>query len=175
MKDFSLLSDGQKTELLICFTDVTAFTSLVKSEGSENTVQILRDLATLMDERLGKTPGKIIKYIGDASLIVFPDECVDEGVRALLELKNGCDEYFVGRELPNRLTVALHYGEVFIVRLPPIQGIDVVGDAVNTTAMLEHGRSKGRFVISPQVFRKLESGTRKRFHKFTPPIVYYSE
>ena len=175
MESFSSLADGQTMSALICFTDVTGFTHLVKSQGSDGVVEILRDLTTMIDEHLQPTPGWIVKYIGDASLIAFPDGCVDEGVRSLLELKSKCDAYFEGRGLPNRITFAMHFGEVMVVRLPPVKGLDILGDAVNTAAMLEQGRSKGRFAISPQVFRKLDGPTRKSFHKFTPPVVYYAE
>ena len=175
MKDFQDIADGQKVEALICFTDMTGFAQAAKTLGTEAAVEMLRGLAIMMDDHLKPTPGWIVKYIGDASLIVFPDEWVDRGVSALLELKNACDAYLSDRDLPNRITFAMHFGEIMVVRLPPVEGLDIMGDAVNTTARLEGGRSKGRFVISPQVFRKLQPATRKRFHKFTPPVVYYGE
>ncbi|MAG13853.1 MAG: hypothetical protein CMN78_04590 [Spirochaetales bacterium] len=175
MKDFLRIIDGQKFQSLICFTDVTGFAQTVKALGTEGAVEMLRDLATTIDDHLRPTPGWIVKYIGDASLIVFPDEWVDEGVRTLLSLKQKCDAHLEERELPNKITFAMHFGEIMVIKLPPIEGFDVMGDAVNTTARLEGGRSKGRFVISPQVFRKLKPQTRKSFHKFTPPIVYYGE
>jgi hypothetical protein len=51
----------------------------------------------------------------------------------------------------------------------------VVGDSVNIAATLDRGRNQGKFIISPQVFRKLRPETRKYFHKFTPPVIYISE
>jgi len=175
MKDFSTIVDGQKTQALICFTDVTAFAQTVKTLGADCAVEMLRDLATTMTNHLKPTPGWIVKYIGDASLIVFPDEWVDDGVCALMSLKQTCDAHLEERNLPNRITFAIHFGEITVVKLPPVDGLDVMGDSVNTAARLEGGRSKGRFVISPQVFRKLKPETRKSFHKYTPPVVYYAE
>jgi len=34
---------------------------------------------------------------------------------------------------------------------------------------------KGRFTISPQLFRKLDAATRKSFHKYTPPVTYLAD
>jgi hypothetical protein len=36
-------------------------------------------------------------------------------------------------------------------------------------------RYKGRFIITPQVLRKLKPETRKLVHKFTSPVVYILE
>ena len=175
MKDFSNIADGDKIQALICITDITAFAQVAKTLGPEGALEMLRDLATTMNDHLKPTPGWIVKYIGDASLIVFPDEWVDEGVGALMSLKRTCDAYFEERNLPNRITFAIHVGDITVVKLPPVEGLDIMGDAVNTTARLEGGRSKGRFVISTQVFRALKPQTRKSFHKYTPPVVYYAE
>ncbi len=175
MKDFQNVADGEKIPALICFTDITGFARTARTSGTDAVVRMLRDLTGMIADHLDPTPGWIVKYIGDASLIVFPDEWVDQGVNALLKLKKTCDAYFTDRSMPNRITFAMHFGEITVVKLPPMQNMDILGDAVNTTARLEGGTSKGRFVISPQVFRKLKPETRKIFHKFTPPVVYHAE
>ena len=175
MKEFSSLADGQEIQALICFTDITNFAQVAKSKTNSEVADMLRDLATTIDNHLEPTKGWIVKYIGDASLIVFPDECVDEGICSLLDLKQVADSFFMERDLPNRFTFAAHFGAVTVVKLPPVQGLDILGDTINIAARLEGGLSKGRFVISPQVFRKLSPQTRKKFHRYTPPIVYYAE
>ena len=53
--------------------------------------------------------------------------------------------------------------------------IKFIGDSVNNAAMLAGKDYRARFVITPQVFRKLKPETRKKFHKFTPPVVYIAE
>jgi hypothetical protein len=66
-------------------------------------------------------------------------------------------------------------GPVCLVRLPPVDKPDVLGETVNIAAMAGSSHRPGGFAITPQVFRKLEPETRKAFHKFTPPIVYLAE
>lgn len=175
MKTFHNLSDGQKIDALICFADIVGFAPLAESMDEGDLVQLLKDVAQNAADVIGDSPGTIIKYIGDAMLAMFPDECVDEGVRTMLALKERQDQFFASRNLNLRITYASHVGPVTTVILPPIANLDILGRSVNTAAMLEKRGQRGRFIISAQVFRKLEPATRKRFHKFTPPIVYLAE
>ena len=114
--------------------------------------------------------GRVVKFIGDAGLLVFPAEHVDAGVLALFDLKQRVDEFMVGRGWPCRLMAKAHFGTVaagaFGARGD--KRYDVLGKTVNTTARLE---SAG-IALSADAFRQLSPETRKRFKKHTPPIAY---
>ncbi len=117
--------------------------------------------------------------MGDAGLIIFPDELIDSGVRALIELQKKLHDYIDSENLHNRVTMSMHYGEITLGKLEPIERPDCYGNAVNIAALMPQSgpsnRYKGRFIITPQVFRKLKPETRKLVHKFTPPVVYILE
>ena len=175
MQNFTTIKDGHKISALICMTDITGFARLSRSEDMETVYTILKDIAVISSKKIEETPGKIIKYIGDAALIIFPDGFVDEGVRVLLDFNAELEGYFKHKGYSNKVTFSLHFGEVILGRLPPFDSLDVFGDTVAIAFMLDRGAHSGRFVISPQVFRKLKPETRKRFHKFTQPVVYLAE
>jgi adenylate cyclase len=168
-------ADGHKIRALICFTDISGFTGISRSKDPEEAYRILREFAAISTEEVQDTTGCIVKYIGDSSLIVFPEEDADRGVRTLLELKDRLDEILENRGYAQKVGFSLHCGELYVMRLPPFDSFDVVGDAVNIAATLDRGRNRGKLIVSPQVFRKLKPETRKRFHKFTPPVVYTAE
>ena len=175
MQNFTTMKEGQKVSALICMTDITGFMRISRSEDMETVFAILKDIAVISTKKIEGTPGKIIKYIGDASLIMFPEEFVDSGVCKLLELKEDLEGYFKQKGYSNKVTFCLHFGEVILGRLPPVDSIDVFGDTVNIAFILDREGHSGRFIISSQVFRKLKPETRKRFHKFTHPVVYLAE
>lgn len=172
MQDLSTIKEGQIISALVCMTDITGFARISQSESMETLYKFLRDFADITSKKIEGTKGKIIKYIGDASLIMFPEDSVDEGVRILLELQNELEDSFKENGYNNKITFSLHFGEVIAGKFPPIDTIDILGDTINIAFMLDRGHYRGRFVITPQVFRKLKPETRKRFHKFTPPVVY---
>jgi len=160
----------QNVNALICFTDITGFSQVSKQFNSIELFQLLQDIATITANLITDASGTIVKYIGDSSLIIFPDEKTDTGVRALLKLKKKLENYFISKNLKNKVSFSLHYGEIAVGKLAPFDTIDVLGDAVRIAFTLSSRSYKSKFVMSPQVFRKLDSSTRKLFHKFTPPI-----
>jgi len=158
------------TPILITFCDLTRYT--VNAARTPD-----RELGDLMDahyehvgERLGAAGGRVVKFIGDATLAVFPAEQADAGVRALLELRRDVDAWFAARGWDSRLIVKVHFGSAaagdYGVRGD--KRYDLLGSAVNLCATLP---SRG-IALSPEAFRRLAPETRKAFQKHTPPMVY---
>jgi class 3 adenylate cyclase len=156
--------------LLIAFADLTHY-------GAESSRLDDRRLAEIMDEfyervsaRIEAGGGTVVKFLGDAALVVFPEERVDHGIAALLELKREIDAFFEDLGWPSRLLVKAHFGTVVAGPFGAARDkrFDLVGRNVNIAATLDT-RS---FALSVEAFRQLAPETRKRFKKHTPPITY---
>lgn len=174
MKTFPCFEKPNIIEALVCFYDITNFTQIVKKlNNALSVVEFIQQVSYIVSKKITETCGKIIKYIGDAGIIIFPDECVDEGVNILIQTQKEMHDFFISHNLNNRTTFSIHYGEIAIGKLEPFTKMDIFGDTVNVAATLERQSNyKGKFIMSPQVFRKLNPKTRKLVHKFTPPVVY---
>ncbi len=178
MDDLQTISEVQKPNLLICFYDIDNFSSVSRSKPDATEVfELLSTMAKITYAKIDGSSGHVVKFIGDAALLVFPESHVDEGVNLLLALKQALEEFFQSEGIAVRLRFSLHYGEAAIGPFGPEahESLDVFGDNVNVAAALAKGQHRGRFIISPQVFRKLNPKTRKVFHKYTPPIVYLAD
>jgi adenylate cyclase len=160
--------------LLIAFADLTryAFQSLCVPDA---------ELAETMDafyervaSRIEAGGGTVVKFIGDATLAVFPadgSDGVDRGVETLLALKTEVDDFFASRGWECRLIVKAHVGT-------PIAGpygggstgkrFDVLGKDVNAAAMLD---STG-VTLSAEAFGKVSPALRARFKEHTPRVTY---
>jgi adenylate cyclase len=155
---------------LIAFVDLTRF--FVQSQRvSDTTMADVIDgyyqrVASIVD----KGGGRVVKFIGDAALVVFPENAVDGGVQALLDLKESVDELMAAEGWDCRLTVKAHFGTTVAGPFGPSSSrhFDVIGKAVNTAAALD---SMG-VTLSVSAFRKLRPEIRRRFKKHTPPITY---
>jgi class 3 adenylate cyclase len=160
-----------ETSLLIAFADLTRFTA-----NSARTPDAA--LAELMDgwyERVGArvvaAGGRVVKFIGDATLAVFPVERADEAVEALQQMRRDAAAYFSSHGWgDSKLVVKLHAGSVIAGPFGIAQGksFDVIGCEVNVTARLV---SSG-FAMSPEAFRKLSPEARKAYKRHTPPQTY---
>ena len=163
-------------DFLVGFTDVRGFLRIAKAlETSQATFDFMDAVARISAKALDGTSGRIIKFIGDAALILFPGEDADAGVAAVRGLKRAVDAYIAERGFDSRLRVGLHYGEATAGPFGPDGRLDVLGHSVNVASITESNNRIADFVITPEAFRRLSPASRKAFHKHTPPIVYYAE
>ena len=156
--------------LLIAFVDLTRYAAQsqrVTDRALADTIDTYYERVASLVERAG---GRVVKFIGDAALLVFPEDAVDRGVEGLLQLKDTVDELMQERGWDCRLAVKAHFGTTVAgpFGAAGAKRFDVIGKAVNTAATLD---STG-VTLSVAAFRKLGPELRRRFHKHTPPITY---
>jgi adenylate cyclase len=156
--------------LLIAFADLTRFQVTCERTPDAEMAALLDELYVRVAERVAGAGGVVVKYMGDAALVVFPEERASDGAVALLALKEETDAWLRGRGLDCRLIVKAHFGPAVAGPFGPRESrrFDVIGSAVNLAATLET-RS---FALSAEAFRRLAPDARKRFKKHTPPITY---
>jgi class 3 adenylate cyclase len=175
MKQWENIKDGSIRNFLMCTVDITGFGAFMKNRPAADTLSLMKDVAALVTGHVASCGGLVVKYLGDEALVIFPEESVDTGVRCIMELEKALLDYFGKKDLANRISTAMHFGEAAMGKLPPFDTWDIYGRDVNLLFLLENRNAKGRTLITPQVFRKLPPETRKLFHKFTPPVVYFRE
>jgi adenylate cyclase len=158
-------------ELVICFVDLSVYTLDTRRAADDAAVADIMDrYYERLDHAVVGAGGRVVKFIGDGALFVFPPERADAAVVSLMALKSEIDAWLGATRWESHLVVKLHCGTVIA---GPFGGreakrFDLLGDAVNVTARLPT-RS---FAMSPQVFRLLSPEIRKRLKKHTPPITY---
>ena len=78
-------------EAAILFCDLRHSTRLEQELGREQYIRVLNLFFDIIAEVISAHDGEVLKFIGDAALIVFPEHAVDEGVLALLEVRGTGD------------------------------------------------------------------------------------
>ena len=142
-----------------------------RGAGSTEVFARLDEFYQLTEDVVEAAGGLVIRFMGDAALVVFPGELADAGVGALLDLKCRTDGWLAERRLPNRLHVNAHVGPVTLGPMGRRRTLDVIGHTVNTTATM----GAKSFGLSAQAFRKLTPERRRLFHRFSPPVLYLAE
>lgn len=158
------------TPLLIVFLDLTRFAAQsqrVEDKELADTIDLHYEQVASAIQSAG---GTTVKFIGDATLAVFPERAVDTGVRMLIELKPAVDRFMADRGWECRLRAKVHFGEAIAGQFGPAgrKTFDVLGRAVNIAATLE---TVG-IVLSADAFRKLSPDLRRYFKRQTPPTTY---
>jgi adenylate cyclase len=158
------------TPLLIIFLDLTRFAAQSLRVDDAELAETVDVYYQHVARAIHASGGTTVKFIGDATLAVFPEHAVDSAIRMLLELKSSVDRLMTDKGWECRLLAKVHFGDVIAGQFGPdgSERFDVIGRAVNTTATLQ---SSG-IALSVEAFRKLSSELRKEFKKHTPPITY---
>jgi class 3 adenylate cyclase len=160
-----------ETELLVAFTGIAGFNLRFVQPGEDQAVfDAMQSYFAWSGGLIQRLGGTVIKCMGDAMLLCFPAESAGPGVMALRELKSAGDAWLAERKIPCQHQIKAHLGPVIVgpIGAPGQERLDLCGKTVNICARLE----SGPLVLTPQVFRALDAGTRSHFKKHTPPVTY---
>ena len=163
----------EKIDAGIMFCDVRGFTAMSEQLGTEKVVATMNQIFHCIEDQIRVYQGEILKFIGDALLIIFPRENFEydkELSEKMIEcaLKAILDVETLGREMNLPLSVGFgcHIGEVLYGNIGTENRLDftVMGPSVNLTSRLEDMcKSLGaQLIVSPSV----AAGNREKLISF---------
>ena len=149
--DFDTIHSPIDCRLLVAFCDLTNFAKLSRDKPSKDIFDIMSQYFELSGDIVEKSGGKIVKFIGDGILIVFPDYLAIEGINTLKELQQKVSNLFDRESYDCLLRVKAHLGSVTCGRIGTRQDkrFDVFGHHVNQTVLL----TGSDFMISKELER----------------------
>ena len=136
----------QKIEAGILFCDIRGFTALTEKLGGEGVVPVVNCIFDVIGPSVQKHGGEILKFIGDAMLLIFPIDAEHNQQAACAAMVNTVRESVAGVEslgkdldLPLGVGFGGHIGEVLYGNIGTEERLDftVMGAAVNLASRLE--------------------------------------
>ena len=125
----------------IMFCDIRGFTALSARVTPETVVSTVNQVFELIEQEAARHDGEILKFIGDAVLIVFPVEKRSEVdvARSIIETTQGALASIDAADLPVSIRVGATIGEVVQGNIGTPERLDftVMGPAVNLASRLE--------------------------------------
>jgi adenylate cyclase len=155
----------------VAFFDLSRIGQWSSSEEDAHIAGFLQAFYQLAADRIEPAGGRIVKFMGDAGLAVFPTGAAEGAILALCDLTGAARALGQQFGVETYLNVNVHVGEMLSGGFGPAgaQRFDVIGKAVNVAARL----GRRGVTLSPQAFRTLSPDARKRFEKVTPPVTYH--
>ena len=147
----SLIKDGMKRKVSICFSDLRGFTPLGESFGDDvkGLTRIMNGYMDSITQPILDADGMVIKYIGDASMHVHnapnddpnhPDTAVRVGLQMLKAVEKFNEDFVIpeGRP-PVGMGAGINTGWGYLGEMGSTKrhSYDVLGDAVSTAARIE--------------------------------------
>ena len=163
--------DADVINAALWFSDLRDFTRLTESLAPEQVLKMLNDYFEFVSAAVTANGGEILRFIGDAMLIVFPisgDSCQHTAARAAIEAALDAQNSLAALNHLRRrhdepeieFGVGLNVGEVIYgnVGAPDRLDFTVMGPAVNRTARLESlTKTLGRNILFSREFADLIS------------------
>lgn len=163
MAESPLPPDARTRTLGVVFFDLERFGAWAGRESDERVAAFLQAFYVQAADRLRPAGARIVKFIGDAGLAVFPPERADETVAALRRLAEEVEK--LGREcgFDTRLSAGVHVGPVVEGSFgpPDLARYDVLGWTVNRAAVLP----RGGMMLSPEAWEHLSPAARTGFER----------
>ena len=146
----SLIKDGMKKEVSICFSDLRGFTPLGESFGDDvkGLTKIMNGYMDAITQPILDSDGMVIKYIGDASMHIHnapiddphhPRTAVETGLKMLQAVENFNEKITAEGRPPVGMGAGINSGLGYLGEMGSTarHSYDVLGDAVSTAARIE--------------------------------------
>jgi TolB-like protein len=129
----------------ILAADVAGYGRLMGADDEGTLVRLKTDRQDLVDPKIEKHRGRVIKIIGDGMLVEFAS--VVDAVRCAVEIQTGMVERNRAQAQDERIEfrVGINVGDVIV------DGSDIYGDGVNVAARLEGLAEPGGICVSDRV------------------------
>jgi len=146
----SLVKEGMKKEISICFSDLRGFTPLGESFGDDvqGLTKLMNGYMDSITEPVLNADGMIIKYIGDASMHIHnapiedpdhPKTAVQTGLNMLKSVGAFNKKIIAEGRQPMGMDAGINTGLGYLGEMGSTErhSYDVLGDAVSTAARIE--------------------------------------
>lgn len=147
--------DHEAVPVTLMFTELCGFTSWVLDAGDQRALELLREVATVVEPSIGAHRGKVVKRLGHGHMAVFPDAA--EAVEAALDMQGSLgdlDGAPNGNRHP-RLRTGLHLGH------PHRVDGDYLGADVNIAARITEAARAGEVLVSGEVLGDIDPEDRE--------------
>lgn len=142
------LSVYRNQRAAVLFVDMVGFTDYASSRSPEEVITLLRDLQSILGDRVIANNGMIDKFLGDGLIAAFglPNagaHDVTDAVRCALEMISSVERWNRQRiragEQPLRVAIGIHHGQVVQGEIGGESRLEltVVGDTVNVASRVE--------------------------------------
>jgi adenylate cyclase len=166
----ALPPDCKSETLGVAFFDLSRIGEWSSSQQDERVASFFQQFYALAARHIASAGGRIVKFMGDAGLAVFPEDAAEDAIFALAAFAQEAREQARAFGLDTYLNVNVHVGPVLAGSFGPpgAERFDVLGKTVNVAARL----GRRGITLSAQAFRCLSEDGRKRFEKIMQPITY---
>lgn len=143
--------------VVVATADITGFAKAFQSKSNQEIFDLLAEFYELVGRMVEEAGGKVVKFMGDAPLMIFPEDRAKQAVAALRSLTEKSSGWLSRFGSACQLRVKAHTGSVVCGPLGTAteKPFDIVGNSLVDLFRMP----SGDFVISPELQKLLNDGS----------------
>jgi len=154
--------------LVMAAFDLIGFVRTTSGLSDEVVADAVDCLYLTIAKAVDGSGGRVVKFLGDGALAVWPPDRADEALAAILELRPRTAEVMAGFGIHTELLCRMHAADVVAGEFGPARSFDTIGKDMFVLFKLP-----ARTVsVSVEAFRRLGPDARALLKKHSEPVVY---
>jgi adenylate cyclase len=155
---------GEVMCMTIMFVDIHGFSTIAEKLGPEEAIKVLNENFNVMIESLFKCGGAILKFIGDAMMVVFglpqpKKDDVERSICCAIKLQQEVNELqkTLNKDKKIKISIGMHSGDVVLGNIGNFRRLDftIIGNAVNIASRLADMARANEILVSEDTLAKL--------------------
>jgi adenylate cyclase len=166
----ALPADIREVSQCVTFFDLSRMMEWASNQEDRKVAAMFQEFYQLAADSIEGAGGRIVKFIGDAGMAVFPKEAADRVIPALADLAVEVRKRAAAHGFDTYLNTNVHFGPMLEGSFGPkgLERYDVIGKTVNIAARL----GRRGLTLSQQAYRCLSPAVRERFSRIDQPTNY---
>jgi adenylate cyclase len=153
--DYSEVTSPTECHIVIAVADIARITQIAQAMSNREMFEMFSEFYELIGGIVESAGGKVVKFMGDAALVIFPGNAPGQAIAGLRRLKAEGEEWLAGYSSDPQINLKAHIGSVVCGPLGPAgeKRFDVIGAPINELFLMH----SGDFVLSSELEQALES------------------
>ena len=134
------ITQPTECEVVVATADIAGFAKACRNRPEQDAFKMLDEFYELVGHVVHRAGGKLVKFMGDAALMIFPADKAPEAIVALRDLQTRAQGIWADFHTTCHVRIAAHVGSVICGPLGAAgdKRFDVIGSIVNELFLMRH-------------------------------------
>ena len=129
--DHGKTSEPTERRMVVATADIGGFSRACQGKSGPETFRMLDKFYYLVDGLTTDAGGTVLKFMGDAALMLYPKDNAAAAVASLASLRSEAQAIWTDFDETCVVHTKAHVGSVICGRMGPAKQFDAIGDALN--------------------------------------------
>jgi adenylate cyclase len=129
--NYDSMCEPTECRMVVATADIAGFCKACQGKSDLDTFRMLDEFCHLVDGLTTDAGGRVLKFMGDAALMVYPEENAAAAVASLASLRSEAQAIWTDFDETCVVRTKAHVGSVVCGPMGPAKRFDAIGNTLN--------------------------------------------